>query len=112
MTINAGQVRDAIGASPAAVSDTKIQAAIEVAYELVKKYVGDAAVPSEVKDRAALIASVEQINQENAPNGVLNQTYDLGTGDIASTPVRIGRDPMKPAYPILDPWVSGRFFCA
>lgn len=112
MTVTASAVRAEINASVQTVSDEKLDAAIAVSTELVLKYVGEAEVPTPVFDRAVLLASVEQINQDKAPNGVLNQFFDAGTGENSATPVRIGRDPMKPAYPVLDPWVSGRFFCA
>lgn len=112
MSVTNDQVRDKLNASVSAVSEDEITAAIDVAAVLVTNYIGDALVDPLIIDRATLLVAVEQINQDNAPNGVLNQTYDVGVGDIASTPVRIGRDPMKPAYPVLAPWVSGKFFCA
>lgn len=112
MTVETLQVRDEINASISAVPDEKIDAAIAVATTLVTQHVGTIEVPAEILDRAVLLVAVEQINQDKAPNGVLNQFFDAGVGDASATPVRIGRDPMKPAYPILAPWVSGRFFCA
>lgn len=114
VTVTKEQIREKINASPSAVPDTEITQALAVASALVNEHLGEAAstIPREVVDRAVLLVAIEEINQDKAPNGVLNQTYDVGTGDVTSTPVRIGRDPMKPAYPILAPWVSGRFFCA
>lgn len=112
MTVTPTQVRAETNASEASLPDAKIQTAIDVALKLVTKHVGTAEVPPDVIDRATLLVTVEQINQDKAPNGVLNQVFDVGVGDDTSTPVRIGRDPMKPAYPVLAPWVNGRFFCA
>lgn len=112
MTVTKEQVRTKINASARAVTDDEIQAAIDVAMALVNAHVDQAEVPPEVLDRAVLLVAVEQINQDKAPNGVLNQVYDTGLGEEARLPVRVGRDPMKPAYPVLDPWVGGRFFCA
>jgi hypothetical protein len=112
MTVTSDQVRDDINASASSVPEEKIATALAVAEALVAKHIGDTDVPAEIVDRAVLLVAVEQINQDKAPNGVLNQFYEASVGDGSATPVRIGRDPMKPAYPVLAPWVSGRFFCA
>lgn len=121
MAVTKTQVRAELNASTDAVSDAKIEAEIAVATALVNRHLGGGddgsapaplPVPATIHDKAILVVAVEAINQSLAPNGVLNQVYDSGIGDIASTPVRIGRDPLKPAYPVLDPFVSGRFFCA
>lgn len=112
MTVTKEQVRAKLGASIASVPDDDVDLALSVAGALITAHVGEANVPIDVLDRAKLLVAVEQINQDKAPNGVVNQAYATGEGDVVSTPVRIGRDPMKPAYPILAPWVSGRFFCA
>lgn len=121
MTVTKEQIREEMNASPAAVTDEKITRELAVATQQVNKYLGGPAdgdvpdplpVPTEVYDKAVLLVTVEAINQSLAPNGVLNQVFDSGVGDLTSTPVRIGRDPLKPAYPVLDPWTSGRFFCA
>lgn len=121
MAVTKEQVRAELNASAETVSDTKIDAEIAIATAMVNKHLGgsdDGAapnplpVPEVVYDKALLLVTVEAINQGLAPNGVLNQVYDGGTGDLVSTAVRIGRDPLKPAYPVLGPWVSGRFFCA
>ncbi|MDQ6524324.1 hypothetical protein RB608_11965 [Nocardioides sp. LHD-245] len=121
MAVTKEQVREELNASTVAVSDTKINAELVVAEKQVNKYLGgpdDGAVPdplpvpTEIYDKAVLLVTTEAINQSLAPNGVLNQVYDVGMGEVTSTPVRIGRDPLKPAYPVLGPWTSGRFFCA
>jgi hypothetical protein len=106
------QVRAQVNASKQSLPDDKVAGALNAAVELVAKHIGATEIPSTVVDRAVLLVAVEELNQDKAPNGVLNQFFDAGTGDASATPVRIGRDPMKPAYPILAPWVSGRFFCA
>lgn len=120
MTVTADQLRVEVGTTETKLSDDQADALIAVAVALVNKHVlGDDTetevtdvVPTEVVDRAVLLVAVEQFNQDNAPNGVLNQAFDLGVGDTVSTPIRVSRDPMKPAYPLLAPWVNGRFFCA
>lgn len=112
MTVTIDQVRAKVNASAATLPNTDIELALGVATELVAQHIGTATVPPSVKDRAVLLVAVEQVNQDNAPNGIVNQAFTDGLGDSASAPVRIGRDPMKPALPILAPYVSGRFFCA
>lgn len=121
MTVTKEQVREDLNASTATVSDDKITAELAIATAMVNKHLGGAddgtapsplPVPEAIYDKAVRVVAVESINQTLAPNGVLNQAYDAGGGEIVSTPVRIGRDPLKPAYPVLDPWLSGRFFCA
>ena len=113
MTVSKEQVRAKVNASVAALSDADIEAAICVASALVNEYAGeDFAGPVELLDRATFVVAVEQINQDKAPNGIVNQAFVSAEGDSSAAPIRIGRDPMKPAYPILDPWVSGKFFCA
>lgn len=111
--VTPAEVRAIIAASSTSVTDEKIQYEIEIATMLVNKYIGGPddgtepiplPVPAFIHHKAVLLVTVEQINQAKAPNGVLNQTFDVGVGDIASTPARIGRDPLKPAYPILDRW--------
>jgi hypothetical protein len=105
-----------MGASTTTLPDTDIDTAMAVAQSLIDQYVDPATlaltIPVKVMDRALLLVTIEQLNQDNAPNGVLNQAFTDGLGDGASTPIRISRDPMKPALPILAPWISGRFFCA
>lgn len=121
MTVTKEQVREEINASSTAVSDDKITRELALATRQVNKYLGGPddgsapnppPVPAEAYDKAVLLVTVEAINQSLAPNGVLNQVYDGGAGDLVSTPLRISRDPLKPAYPVLAPWTSGRFFCA
>lgn len=121
MSVTRDQVRTQLNASVATVPDAKIDSELAVARMQVNKHLGGPddgtapdplPVPAEIHDKAVLLVCVEAINQTLAPNGVLNQVYDLGQGEMSSTPVRIGRDPLKPAYPVLAPWTSGKFFVA
>lgn len=61
-------------------------------------------VPATVLDRAYLLVAAEMFNQDQAPNGILNQQYETVDGMVA-TPVRISSDPMRPAYALLSRWV-------
>lgn len=108
MAIDSDTLRRKVGAS-STVSAEDLDALINAAGDLLIGYVGDAEVPDTVLDRAHLAVAVEMYHQDKAPNGILNQQYDNGDGSVA---VRIGRDPLTPAYPLLRQWVSGKFYCA
>lgn len=111
MTVTPDQLREEVGAPPS-VSDDRLAQFIALADALVTQYVGDVVVPPVVLDEATLATAAEAWHIRKAPNGVLSQQYDLGSGDSSSIPVRIGRDALKAAYPLLEQWVSGKFFCA
>lgn len=108
MTINVGTLRSAVGASS---DELNLQAIVDAAKAVLDEYLEDRlvdattsepmVVPDATYDRAHLVVAIEMFNQDKAPNGVLNQVYDLGGGDVSSTPVRIGADPLRPAYPLL-----------
>lgn len=87
----------------AGVSDAILGQCIEVADEAVKRHVGAAVIPPATLERAKLLAANECLQQNMSPNGVLNQQYDLGDG---STPLRIGRDPLTPVYPLLARFIA------
>ena len=54
------------------------------------------AIPLEIVDRATLECSSELYHRRNAPNGVAQfATFD-------GPPIRVARDPMVGAYPILN----------
>lgn len=110
MAVNAQALRSEVGAS-LADEDSTLTSLISTATALVTKYVGQTVseVPADVMDRAILLTAAEMYHQSQAPNGIVNQQYDDGQ---AGTPIRIGRDPLTPAYPLLRQWVSGKFFCA
>ena len=86
-------------------ADAEFVAACEAeATALVGAYVGTATVPSEVLGRAALEVGSELFHRRSAPNGVAQ----FGTQDGAA-PLRVARDPMVGAYPLLNRYVSGGF---
>lgn len=84
----------------ATVTDAVLQNCIDTATDLVNDYIGEVLVPAARVDRAVLLVANECLQQNLSPNGVLNQQYDAGDGSV---PLRIGRDPMTPAYPLLPP---------
>lgn len=60
-------------------------------------------IPEEVVDRAVLEVGSELYHRKNAPNGVAQ----FATMD--APPIRIARDPMVAARPILAPYLRGGF---
>lgn len=74
------------------------------ALSLVSAYVGTitpvATIPTEILDRAALEVGSELYHRRQAPNGVAQfSTFD-------GSPIRVARDPMVGAYPILQRYIG------
>jgi hypothetical protein len=68
---------------------------------LVAKFVGTATVNADVLNRAKIECGSELYHRRSAPNGVAQfATLDGGSA------VRVARDPMIAAYPILVAWVG------
>lgn len=82
--------------------DVELQSCLDTCRELIEAYIDGAKVPDRIYGRALLLAAAEMFNQGQAPNGVVNQQYD----DAVEVPVRIGSDPLRPAYPLLSRWVD------
>jgi hypothetical protein len=72
------------------------EACLAEAIELVDLYVGTVVVPESIYDRAVKEVGSELFHRRQAPNGVAQ----FATPDAA--PIRIARDPMVGAYPILN----------
>lgn len=100
MTVDATKLRNHAHAGPQ-ITDEELNDCLESAAELLKELIGRKVVPPKTYDRALLLVANEQLQQDLAPNGLLNQQFDNGTEAI---PIRIGRDPLTPAYPILEPF--------
>lgn len=62
---------------------------------LVTGFIGTNTVPAVIKDRCVLNVGAELYHSKNAPNGIaqFSQTPEA--------PIRIARDPMVSAYPLL-----------
>jgi hypothetical protein len=81
-------------------SDAYVIACYEDATALVEAFIGTSVVPASAKDRAILETGSELFHRKNAPNGLAQfQGFD------GAAPVRIARDPMVGAYPILSRWM-------
>ncbi len=78
-----------------------VTACLAEATELVSAYCGATAVPDPIKDRATKEVGAELFHRQAAKNGIAQ----FATADGA--PVRIARDPMVAAYPLLDKYVAG-----
>lgn len=80
-----------------------IQACLDQATALVAGYVGTAVIPEAIQDRAVVEVGSELYHRQKAPNGVAQfSSFD-------GAPVRVARDPMVGAYPILRPFIGGGF---
>lgn len=74
----------------------------DTAVALVDRHIGTVEVPDDVKNRAYLEVGAELFNRKEAPNGIMQ------FGDMSSTPaMRLARNPMVAAYPLLTPYVGG-----
>lgn len=97
----AEELRTYVGAP--ASDDAFVAACLEQATSLVTQYVSFATVPADIVSRATLECGSELFHRRSAPNGIAQ----FATPD--SAPIRVARDPMVGAYPILRPWVAGGF---
>lgn len=110
MPVTALNLRDELNAGPAGVvggvSDDLLTNCLNVADEELKIYAGDdyrtgstLGIPIVVAEKAWLAVAVEIFNQRKATNGVLNQAFS--EDGLVASPVRIGSDPLRPAYGLL-----------
>lgn len=86
----------------AKVADFYVSECWEQAEALVAAFVADAEVPEAVRGRAILEVGAELYHRRQAPNGI-SQFADLDGGQG----VRVARNPMVAAYPLLVPYVGG-----
>lgn len=108
MAITKDDLRTELGAGPASsggVPDALLENCISVADELLKEYAGTTyrtagEIPLTVAEKAWLAVAVELFNQRKAPNGILNQAFST-EGSVFAQAVRIGSDPLRPAYGLL-----------
>lgn len=93
------ELKSYVGASN--TDDDFVDSCWHEAIALVAKFVGTATVNADVLNRAYLECGSELFHRRSAPNGVAQfATLDGGSA------VRVARDPMIAAYPILVPWVG------
>lgn len=81
--------------------DTFIERCFDDATELVNDYVGEVYVPEARLALAILKTGAELYSQRDAPQGVSQFS------DVNNNPVRVARDPLVAAKPILRKYVIG-----
>lgn len=92
-------LKDYVGATTP--DDAFVEACWDEAVALVTKFVGTATVNADVLTRAYVECGSELFHRRSAPNGVAQfATLDGGQA------IRVARDPMIAATPILIPWVG------
>lgn len=74
---------------------TFVEQCWDEATSLVDQFVGEETVPETVLDRAYLEVGSELYHRRQAPNGIAQFS------SMDGAPVRVARDPMVGAYPIL-----------
>lgn len=67
--------------------------------QLITDRIGPADVPAAIADRARLEVGSELYNRRNAPNGIAQFASPDGSA------IRVARDPMVAAYPLLAPYL-------
>lgn len=99
MTATVEDLRAYVGAS---ISDNDFLAScLNEAVDLVEAYVGTADVPNSVLDNCYLQVGSEIYHRRNAPSGITQFASFDGTA------LRVARDPMQSAYPLLQRFVRG-----
>ncbi len=111
MTVAATDLADYVGAPDA--DDQYVDDCLATAGKMVADHVARSPlvaddgstveVPDEITDRAVLEVGSELYHRRNAPQGVAQFAA------LDGAPVRIARDPMVAARPILAPYLGGGF---
>lgn len=109
MALDAATLRTFVAASSSEAPDAALDDLLATAEVLVESYTEDLdaeiEIPAPILERAQLLVAAELWNQDQAPNGFLNQQFESPDG-MTSAPVRIGTDPLRPAYALLARWVD------
>lgn len=91
-------LKDYVGAPDS--DDAFVETCYTNASSMVTVYIGETEVPANIVTRAVLEVGSELYHRRSAPNGVAQfSTFD-------GSPIRIARDPMVGAYPILNRYVG------
>lgn len=97
-----GRLTETLGYTDTSADAAVIAQCASDAAEMVKNYIGKNSVPESIAVFAAVEVARELHTRLSAPGGVLSPFGD-------SAPVRLARDPLKAAYPILQPYMAGGF---
>lgn len=80
--------------------DAFVETCFDDASSMVSAFVGQTYVPNNVVTRATLEVGSELYHRRSAPNGIAQfSTFD-------GSPIRVARDPMIGAYPLLNRYVG------
>ena len=107
MTVTAADVVEEVGAGSGETA--RCERYLLIVTALLDRHLLDSGVlptvpvPAAVYDEAVLRSAAEMFNQSEAPNGVINQQFEDG----GAAPIRIGVDPLRPAYPLVKRWLDG-----
>lgn len=106
MTVTPAQVTAFVGASPA--DATFVDECLSQAQGLVDPYAAGCVVPdadtasfAAASDRAVLEVASELFHRRQAPMGMSQYAAE------GVAPIRVARDPMVAAYPLLKQWAVG-----
>jgi predicted Zn-dependent peptidase len=87
-----------VGASTSDIS--YVTDCFDEATALVIQFVGKSYVPKSIVDRAVLEVGSELYHRRSAPNGIAQ------FGALDGAPIRVARDPMVGAYPLLQRYMT------
>lgn len=104
MTVTIEQLREYVGASEGEYESLLSDCLLE-AEALVQHYVGVKPVPLPIADRAVKEVAAGLFDRRNAPSGILPQQFATTEG-VVSSPARVARDPLTPAYGLLRRFVG------
>lgn len=90
------------GTGEGSLSDTELALLWDDAASQVDVYVGDAVVPAATLTRAILSAADRMHILDVSPDGATQY-------DAEGSPIRVSRDPLAGAYPLLARFVGGGF---
>lgn len=86
----------------ATLGDTYVSSCATEAKALVSHLVGEKEVPAEVLERAVIEVGADLYHRRSARNGIAG----FEDSDMGASPIRISRDPLAAARPILQPFLG------
>jgi hypothetical protein len=96
--MTAANLQAYVGASASDI--TYVTECFDEATALITVFVGKTYVPKLVLDRAVLEVGSELYHRRSAPNGIAQ------FGALDGAPIRVARDPMVGAYPLLQRYLT------
>lgn len=84
-------------------SNDFVEACWDQAVALIDRHVRDNTIPPNILDRARIEVGADLYYRKASKNGIVT----ANGADV--TPIRINKDPMAPAYPLLDPYLPAGF---